>query len=684
MNNCCSTGCCAGGNIRRRLSGVEDEDCCYFWKTYTIKANLLYYLDKFFDTLFGQVADCPEDLVHMILFILTLVVRLIFMALLHSYRCCCDWEGPNFSFRKESGEERSAVFCEEGCNSRFRTESGEEIEWRAAEWKSAVRSTVLCENVDVKNSAIDSDSISYMHKFFLRMANFGVKARKLKYDESGRDESIVTCDTKRCFCVDFKLQSYDSVNNYTNLAMIAFVSYVYVSAVYALHITVDEDQWMQRLIMWTDEHFQYELDMADFTFVCLWIISSLVLRIVERVYLLWALASRLADKGETSTIPRLLGLILGNSIRMPIDRLLQSEKSDGSQIWLDARLAKFELQFVRFFCDEETYLKMRRRNRSAQHFKKNQLSFHKYMVCFIFTLVVSVVVKFFVTGSYGLEYLTICDCKAHRGICIDGDGSEFCIDEDCIDGDGSESCIYEDDSDKCWCGTNLLYDVTTFFVVAVGGSFGSAATVRAVMNVIFKSWRQKKVKDGLGYTQTNRVNGDVQMVIPYEAVITKAIYGHPKNVPSFIKEVKTKIEKLRKFDFQGYDNWCDDLRKMLDEYRCVDVTEQIQHYLYQGMGNTVFKIGDVPENTNPFLIVFGEWRGATLQCNTIAAHEEERNVVQIIYLSEASDEVKWERKPFTDASKMKFVKRAVELPPKDDVKNEKTEIELIYLGNDKY
>lgn len=396
-----------------------------------------------------------------------------------------------------------------------------------------------------------------------------------------------------------------------------------MAAIYSLHFVYLEDYWISKLIMWTDEHFYYELDAADFTFLCLWIITSLVLRIVERVYLLWALALKTAAKGdEGSAIYIFLGFALGHKLRESTDRLLSEKGEDGVTKWFDNRLSKFELSFVGLFCDEESFLKLRRRNRKARHLKKNQMSFHKDMVCFIFSLVVSLVVKFIIDGYYGLEYIAVDECVANHGSCID-----------------------EEDNNLCWCGTNLVYHVPTFIVIALGGALSSSATVKAAIKCVFKSWRQKKKSLGLACAGQDR-----PIVIPYDSLITLAFYGHPKDNDTFYKTIKEKKKKLRDLSQDSADTWADEFR---DKFvRLVDVTRQIKHYLYQGQGNTVFKVGENDEGMGACLIVFGEWRGAILDAESEAAQEEVREATHIVHLMETDGIVEMEDKPYMRKSSM--------------------------------
>lgn len=174
-------------SLRQIRKDEEDQNCCYMCKAYTIKANILYYVDNVFDVLFSLVADRPEDFVNLLLFLISYFIRVFFWLILHSYNfirakaCCCS------NYRYEEGS------------------------------VSLVYSMQFCEDVRAQRKKL-KERDNCLGTFLLRMANFGLKARKL-----GDNEHRLSFDAKRLLCVDFKLQAYDSVRNYTNLAMISAV-----------------------------------------------------------------------------------------------------------------------------------------------------------------------------------------------------------------------------------------------------------------------------------------------------------------------------------------------------------------------------------------------------------------------------------------------------------------------------
>lgn len=247
------------------------------------------------------------------------------------------------------------------------------------------------------------------------------------------------------------------------------------------------------------------------------------------------------------------------------------------------------------------------------------MSFHKDVFSFIIALVASLTVKYFVEGSYALEFMPRTECIAAHGNCI---------------GDELEN--------NCWCGLNLLHDLASSLAVALLGALGSAATVRASMNQIFKFWGQKKLKRRLSYITEVKTNTKIKekivrsktiieekdydpvmthMIIPCNADIDLAIYGSASDeLVDYIKKQKNNI-------------CSEEIFERMSTYS--DVTEQIKDYLFQRQGNALFSI--IP-NEKRCLIISACFREDA---------DALRNVNQVFRLSDKDNEVVWERELFT-------------------------------------
>jgi len=571
----------------------QELSCCFRWKTFTAMAFALYYIDRIFDIMLLPFLQLPEYFVHIMLLIITFFIRLPFFAV---FCCCsCSTETPSFS-------------------------------------------TVLYEAAKDKEIDQGERSCNICYKFIRRMAVFGVRLR----DSDERKKLKGEFSVKGVFHF---IRASDSLNNYTNIFLVVAVGYIFMSAVYALHSDHPDEYWLHNVIIWVDGELHYELDLADFTLFCLFISARIMLRVVDRVYFLWALSWKMANEDEdkysesrkSNMIRYLMCLIFCFGRRESTEELLKDEtKPHGAGLNFQSRLLTYELWYVKIFCDENTFLKVKRRYQNNRHIKRNQLTLHKDMLCFICALVVSLVVKFFAEGSYGLDYLPIDECTAHRGNCID-------------DSDGS----------NCWCGRSLLNDVTTIFVVVIGGAMGSAVTVSKVMSTIFRSWRLKKVVLALECITADDLENVIgaEMVIPHDADITEAIYGHAINRESFKKKMKEKIQKVRKGNVEDFDNWYDEIMKDFKQ-KC-DVTSTMKHLILKGHGNTVFKIGDIDTGAKPFLVVFGNWRGANLSGRTEGAREEKRDAVLYMHIGEKNRNITWDFKVTSDASTSQLLGRTL-------------------------
>lgn len=186
----------------------EDDIRKLSFDKYTRKAVLLFYVDISCDFLFSFFRERLEDLVHIVLFCLTLPVRWIF----------------RFHLSRRSNDEVVSI-C---------------------------RSNRMCEKVN-KNKDQDSR--------YRRMSTFGVMLRKL-----AEKEKRFVIDVRRIIFIDFKFQTYDSVNNYTNLATIMVIFSIYVSAVRALSFS--EHNSIASFINWFGETLHCEPDIADVTLIC--------------------------------------------------------------------------------------------------------------------------------------------------------------------------------------------------------------------------------------------------------------------------------------------------------------------------------------------------------------------------------------------------------------------------------
>jgi len=566
---------------------VAEDIAQYRCKTFSCAAVLLFYVDVLFDILFSLVADKLEDMVHIFIFCVTVPVR--------------------YCFRKLSG-----------CSS--------------ADF-SVFRSQELCENVNEVNRNLSG---------YRRMANFGIMLRKLTDEELNQEdrkpdfseldhyyqrvleEESKNCyneyqsksstnnlprsstyiiqekkpkskyefDMTRLFCFDFKLQSYDSVNNWTNFVTIVLCAYFYVSSVNALYFSFSEEHMVHTFIEWIDRTFNYEIDIPDITLISLWIIISLTLRMIERNWLLLRVIEKHGKKYGIEPV----SLYLGHGLRMPQSRLLKWKEKDSRSYYFHDFVTEFQLLFVKFFCDQETFLMMRRRYRDTNQFMSNQLSFHKDVFGFVVALLVSLIVKYFTHGRYSLEYVEMSECKALRGRCIDAE---------------------LDPQDACWCGINLLDDFVSALLVAFLGSLGSVATVRVAMGSIFKLWRQRKIQ--LIYKYAGRNKADY-FFIPCDADIISATYGCLKD------EYYDEFEKIKDASNAIAITGDVGVEKYFSDFK--DVTEAVKDYLYHRRGNAIL---NVVAHEKRCLIIKGRFRNV----------ENKRDIKQVLMIEEKGGKATW-------------------------------------------
>jgi len=472
--------------------------------------------------------------------------------------------------------------------------------------------------------------------------------------------------------VDIKVERWDSVNTYADIAMIAAITYFWYNAYISL--MTDNDDLVQRLVSTIDDKICYNLDISDITFVCLWPILRIILKVTRRVYFVNSyveVQNMFPTEGGKEKKFTILGLLFGWQLGPPSNSMYETtpvvkrndfsikreriiDDEDEASTMINQLMANYELALIRFFCTEETFLRFRRNYRDWGTIESNNMTLHKAMICIILAVAVSIVVDFLEGPHYVLEILTAEDCKLKSGRCLDGDEHILGI--------------------SCWCAVNVIANIPVFLAVIAGTVIGVIAAMRAVMVMIFSVWlQQKSVLSTWCVTANNRrreafCDGwNYEIVLPESASVAKAFFGYPTE--GWMKKIKEMKEHKNFLTMNEID-------VIFSKEHLFEVTHDIKYYLIQG--TTSFQVtsgvhvtsGDL---TLPILLVKGEWRGGQCSPRTKANRRDRHDAMQIINVSYSKDHrhLIWERKQ--GKSELLLTENKLE----DDDSNTESKVEVI-------
>lgn len=205
----------------------KDEGCYWMCTQYTFAATLVYYIDYAFDILNGTFLTWPQDILHYLLFLVTLPIRLLGLCWDKCYR------STRVGMRDLVSENKNS-----NCLSRF--------------------GVMLHKEKKYKRSATDI-----------------LKEKNKDIWEWNRMH----------FCmVNFKVERWDSLKMYADIGLLTAISYFWFSAFFSFQ--EDGDQQFIRFVRTMYDATGYDVDMSDITFVCIWLFLRILLQVSQRVYLL--------------------------------------------------------------------------------------------------------------------------------------------------------------------------------------------------------------------------------------------------------------------------------------------------------------------------------------------------------------------------------------------------------------
>lgn len=468
------------------------------------------------------------------------------------------------------------------------------------------------------------------------MSRLGVILKDLK-DE----QQLVRVSRQHLLFLDINFQRNDSIKCFANLLMVATAVYFYWTCLDYFHGESVDNSWMTDL----QNTVNYDIDMSDVTFICAYIILRTMLRFAERVYMLVEFTTSEANIKAKMTMWKfrtLLSYIIGFKSRPhSFDHNRSNPGIDFENDKFNTRMVNFQLWFVKFFCKEETFLRFRRRNRNWKKMIKNNMTLHKDVICGILSCTIAIIVNFFEEHQHTQEYVSRQHCTEHGGFC---------------------STDVEDEN--CWCTVNLIAHIPTFIAVAGVGAFGIASIMRAVIREIFAIWLQPKyVKTTWAMSSTGEKWGE-ELTFPQTADVMAAYYGYPK-----------RQEWINEINNNPYDFTIEELEENFVSFW--NVTAPIKHFLFKGTTSFVLKkemANNQSNNTQPILIVKGEWRGGRSDPKSEIRKRISCLAIQTIYISRSQGIFRWEEKRFWQSELSKSQSEGALL-------SEKSELEMIRMDS---